>query len=128
MKDTESEKKSAGTGAAQRIVMFRVWDKWEQKMWNPVTFFDFCRGVPSNWQDGYILMQYTGLKDRNGRMIFEGDIVKTGGNNIFTVTYRLEYAQFCLGLNMWLNVRGGIEIIGNIFENPELIEDAESGT
>ena len=83
------------------------------------------------------LMQYTGLKDENGTEIYEGDIV----NNSFygNPVYGYNIIEFCNGCFYGVNlkegrtrlgaeVEGGIwcekylEIIGNIYENPELLE------
>lgn len=83
--------------------------------------------------------QYTGLKDKNGKMIFEGDIIKTCRNNIGKIEfgefwddeYEVEFYGYAwvgkdesnyrmiLSLdNMW----DGHEVIGNIHDNPELLK------
>ena len=63
--------------------------------------------------------QYTDLTDKNGRKIFGGDIVSIPGKKNHNVKF--EYGQFCIGLN-WPIVysRRECEVIGNIFDNPEL--------
>lgn len=70
------------------------------------------------------LMQYTGLKDKNGKEVYEGDILKTdSGLNQF-VEYRNDMAMFvCRFKNgASTNISVQWEIIGNIYENPELIK------
>ena len=79
------------------------------------------------------LMQSTGLKDKNGKEIFEGDIVKMAKDfysepAYYEVirhrggAYRLESNQH--GCELWLR-HTNCEVIGNIYENPELLEVAE---
>lgn len=77
------------------------------------------------------LMQFTGLKDKNGKEIYEGDIIRAvhvgkAGNESYSrpyeVTYPGDIAAFDAGgcfLSKFTN--GEIEVIGNIYENPELL-------
>lgn len=79
--------------------------------------------------------QYTGLHDNNGREIYEGDIVKmhivvlSPDDKVGLVEYTPEYGYSLLmhgrraRQNDWANDEGAnYEVIGNIFENPELLE------
>ena len=88
--------------------------------------------------DEMVWLQFTGLKDRNGVEIFEADIYKTFG---YDHTYQVRFlgAAFCGGETLetsrpicwdeedlsldeeWIN--RGLEVIGNIYENPELLEE-----
>ncbi|EAF6832967.1 YopX family protein [Listeria monocytogenes] len=78
--------------------------------------------------DDVVLMQYTGLKDKNGKKIFEGDVGWDEHNECYGVV-KFEEGKF---LYVWENiaedlqeVADGIEICGNIHENPDLSEVAE---
>lgn len=68
--------------------------------------------------------QYTGLTDKNGRKIFEGDIVRRK-ERLFTVKYSTEQARFLAfrpnGLHDPIAVKY-CEVIGNIHDNPELLK------
>ena len=83
----------------------------------------------------FILMQSTGLKDKNGKEIFEGDIVKyKSGCNTYTeeVAYDKNFAGFGVKdakanvvFTFWEIAEDisltSLEVIGNIYENPELL-------
>lgn len=117
------------------IPKFRVWDKVKAKMYSvevisfinnkvyPVYTDTSHRYVPFNES---VLMQSTGLVDKNGKEIFEGDIVLIYGEKISKVFY--SQGSFCVDiLNGGTPLHGfsskQLEVIGNIYENPELLEE-----
>ncbi|EME7145989.1 hypothetical protein P0053_001142 [Enterococcus faecium] len=82
--------------------------------------------------DKYVLMQSTGLKDKNGVEIFEGDIVKTLGADLEVTfsTIKFEEGAFCVDykdlgteFDFLYFVDSPLEVIGNIYENSELLEE-----
>jgi len=122
-----------------REIKFRAWDNEFKKMKQ----IDIQEGFDSE----LLLMQFTGLKDKNGKEIYEGDILKLGDEDkepktTFSEVYWCEYQskfmhkrRFLTGggsageLNTWNNYLDGIkdldfcEVIGNIYENPELLKE-----
>ena len=70
------------------------------------------------------LMPYTGLHDKNGRKIYEGDIVKNEYGKVMEVQYDPRSVAFGVGDYYFGTIGSGkiLEVIGNIFDNPELLE------
>ena len=121
------------------IPKFRCFDK-DTKTMHEVVAIDFkdwrvyyeAYGLRSYWNKNVVLMQSTGLHDKNGVEIFEGDIVEIiydGESFTGVVVYDLEETDFKAtngnenyGNNFqYLTVGESIEAIGNIYQNPELL-------
>lgn len=94
--------------------------------WN-VTGIDFCEVDPST------ICQCTGLKDKNGKLIGENDIVRDEYGNFYKAFWQNDYYQFSfcaktgvfpIGAkwNLWSFKSSEIEVVGNIFDNKELLE------
>jgi len=114
-----------------RDIKFRVWDKSKQKMYQPDGVFSDLAEADEGEQWAFIvntphpddceLMQYTGLKDKNGKEIYEGDIIEHRlHGRIGAVVY--DPPEFCVGNQFRLLEDEYHEVIGNIYENPELQE------
>ena len=99
-------------------------------------FSDGSTSVPLKFEDkrngeDVVLMQSTELFDKNGKEIFEGDILGTKDGLLNgVVEYRSDLGMWTNSLIRYNNferlcsVATSREIIGNIYENPELLEDA----
>ena len=71
--------------------------------------------------DDLEIMQFTGLLDKNGKEIYEGDVTRCGQEEkIGVVEWHKEFAMFT---NCAVADPNKCEVIGNIYENPELIKD-----
>lgn len=75
--------------------------------------------------------QYTGLTDKNGKKIFEGDLIQNRDGDIGRVTWYPEHVAFMIyrkNRPMVFNIEGldtdAVEVIGNIYDNPELLDGA----
>lgn len=139
------------------IPKFRAWHKKEKKMCEVIRL-EWLKTKPigdpnyrSFWirarinnkiiacrKSEIILMQSTGLKDKNGKEIFEGDIVEfetikgtrcevkkdlTGTYWVYTYIPTCKVCRPCY----LYDVSNNMEVIGNIHENPELLKEADKG-
>jgi hypothetical protein len=102
-----------------RPIKFRAWDKLNENIFIPDLLEINNGALPNDPGSPLIYMQYTGLKDKNGKEIYEGDIINDMGN---AVRYEVVWEGSCWRyLNQVVRDNQFSEIIGNIYENPELI-------
>lgn len=122
----------------KREIKFRVWaatDDGMKMVYLDEAVCDNGLWFSSNTHiDDYAeaVMQFTGLKDKNGKEIWEGDILSVFGGKRFTVQF-LKYSWrvvpvpgFHSGLGNKLHILRS-EVIGNIYSNPELLTPSPGG-
>lgn len=133
------------------IPKFMAWDKLRKRISVVDRIYFDTEGVQLRDDGGLywrcfrevILMQSTGLKDKNGKEIFEGDVVKRYKSPFFNAKWEYqietvlkEKASILLGREFGKNFgtisfdspfakSDLLEVIGNIYENPELLEVGE---
>ena len=75
---------------------------------------------------GYVFMQYTGLNDSNGIEIYEGDVVKATDDRFFVsdeIIGQVYWNYGCWEVQQYIFKNlNNLEVIGNIYDNPELLE------
>ena len=108
-----------------RELKFRAWSGSKKKMVEPMTIIN-----PTNSHaGGDVLMQFTGLKDKNGKEVYDGDIIRFKDfTDIITAEVKWGTGQWQYKPKGWITgyssvmVGGNIEVIGNIYDNPELLQ------
>ncbi|WP_213357330.1 YopX family protein [Enterococcus casseliflavus] len=134
------------------VPKFRAWDKRENTM-RDVAVLHFTKGGKVNsieyWNTPFdlksyhvrnlVLMQSTGLKDKNGVEIFEGDVVsvrnhpfqkteKSGAGIEIDGDYAISWNEsdltWCAGNLLLARLKPYVTVAGNVWENPELLEKA----
>ncbi len=128
-----------------REIKFRAWDKEHCEMCYPVQVLSWTEsseiedfegvrpsgGAACLYSGEFELMQYTGLKDKNGKDVYESDVIQSGRTKLYyVIKWEDESASwialctdtskdYCLGSYGWREA----EIVGNIYESPELLEE-----
>lgn len=131
-----------------REIKFRAWDKNDKRIFIDPQMIDFYNkkigymqyqteymsdtsySIPVGFEEFEYseLMEWTGLYDKNGEEIYEGDIFHIGSKKILYVVEWIDCGLkgrqikniSWIGLDYW---KDDIEVIGNIYENPELMEE-----
>lgn len=108
-----------------REIKFRAWDRFDKKMYTPCFRDDHT--VNEGLALTKCLMEFTGFKDVNGKEIWTGDIVRIGGKYVAPVHIKygsVEFGRYVLCPNLKeYPIQKDLEVIGNIFENPNLLEN-----
>lgn len=126
-------------------IKFKVWDRQLKQMCvvDSIEFIDELEGRPgvnafardgkiAYWieKENAVLLQYTGLLDKNGKEIYEGDILKIETDKPMAVGWSNKFASFILNKDGWAfshwfgescNPKD-CEVIGNTYQNPDLIK------
>lgn len=124
------------------IPKFKAWNKVREEMINDCDLaitsdgsilagdlnYDVESSMLADVTDNVVIMMSTRLKDKNGTEIYEGDIIKNSYDEIYTVkwfdaAFYLE-EKYNGGFDYHeLHLEDNKKVIGNIYENPELLED-----
>lgn len=112
-----------------RLIKFRAWDSRNRTMQSADVLDSEWEEIAFNFQDAqYVMMQFTGLLDKNDKEIYEGDIVE-----LYNHKGDVYYEKNCfLVRGYWMGSQDdpgdafesleAMEVIGNIYEHPNLLE------
>lgn len=119
-------------------IKYRIYGKENRIMysWEEILNFDSLKDTLKNGEkeNQYYsqLLQYTGLKDKDGKEIYVGDILSDSEEKPLYVEFSTEYGAFCFvdkfdsfGTTLYTTQDlhyEGLGIIGNVYENPELLQ------
>jgi hypothetical protein len=113
----------------KRAIKFRAWDN---RIGAATSGMTYDAETHPNWSDFisyplyYTVMEFSGLADKNGALIYEGDILKCSfRRDNFYVEVRFHQGCFLFGNRAPLEFLqyNEVEIVGNIYNNPELMKE-----
>jgi uncharacterized phage protein (TIGR01671 family) len=127
-----------------RPIKFRAWANEKSERYKPNTMWSWKEIWDNTYNEipgktilhyglnpeisGIELMQYTGLKDRNGKEIYESDIIQYSSTTCWVDFYAGCFVLKCKGQESWYGIGSlgapvdNYEVIGNIYQNPELLK------
>ena len=113
-----------------REIKFKLWNVKKKKFYGPYSIYKINYGDSD--PDEWIPIQFTGLHDRTGKEIYEGDIIEDRWGRKYIVEWSNERSGWipfangtgcgCCEVDMIYNSKD-TEVIGNRYENPELLEE-----
>jgi len=113
-------------------IKFRAWSKRRNKWVSPMTSFSFVTAdLTTEFKDTEEISysQYTGLKDKNGKEIYEEDILRFSNGNIGKVFWSNLRSGFDVAFNgaipeeLDVRLADRSEVVGNIYKNKELLDE-----
>lgn len=107
-----------------RAIKFRAWDTDTNKWVEGIELVIHANGRLLNIPNHIILMQFTGLHDKNGREIYEGDIVDFLDNTSQGLVKKTVVIEDIRSLPDFTCSKWQ-EVVGNVYENPELLKKEE---
>jgi uncharacterized phage protein (TIGR01671 family) len=136
--EIEEYNEKKGEGRYNGFYAYITGERYPMGSFDCLDFYDDI--VDSDNKDYLIFMQSTGLKDKNGKLIYEGDICNNAKGSIFYIEYDKKTSSYLAkfiknkdslfgemeSFFLCMTNQENLEILGNIYENPELLTKKDS--
>lgn len=112
-----------------REIKYKYWYSGKMLEVGQIEFFTDGTYLVNGELAGGVLLEWTGLHDKNGKEVYEGDICKTNTNRIIEILYSEEQLRWDFRV-----IESGeyealmymeLEVIGNIYQNPDLLKETK---